>query len=172
MKANTSARPIGRSRGIRFLFTTLIAASPIYVRRTNRHAMGMNGDLVLALDDSEKLAALREVDLYRPWRSLDDKRRCLVCGRHITGRQIRFAVFADGSGPLRGHCPSSGCSSIPMDWALPRDAYPILRRMEDEAAQLLGDEKGADFRQQTLDEEAPANQKLPELAVQSSFYPH
>lgn len=90
----------------------------------------MEGDLILSLTDSEKLAALQEVDLHRPWRSLDDPRRCLVCGHRLTGRQIQIVVYLDGSGPLRARCPTPGCSAIPMDWALPRDAYPILWRME------------------------------------------
>ncbi|MEP6822053.1 MAG: hypothetical protein ABI946_06865 [Chthoniobacterales bacterium] len=85
---------------------------------------GMDGDLILPLDDQEKLAALREVDVHRSWRSLDDRRHCLVCGHDVGGRQIQIVVYADGSGPRRGRCPTGGCNSIPMDWALPRGAYP------------------------------------------------
>ncbi len=94
----------------------------------------MDGDLILSLGDQEKLAALREVDLYRQWHSLDEERRCLECGLPITGRQIQIVLYADGSGPLRGQCPTSKCSSIPMDWSLPRDADPIMRETEEAAA--------------------------------------
>lgn len=93
----------------------------------------MDGDLILSLDDTEKLAALQQVDLYRLWHSLNDQRRCLVCGHHITGRQIRIALFPDGTGPLRGICPTERCSSIPMDWALPKEAHPIMRKAEEAA---------------------------------------
>jgi hypothetical protein len=42
-----------------------------------------------ALSDSQKLDALRRLDQYREWHSLDDKRFCLVCGKIITGWQIQ-----------------------------------------------------------------------------------
>ncbi len=43
------------------------------------------------LADADKLNALRRLDQFREWRSLDDKRYCLVCGKIITGRQIQMA---------------------------------------------------------------------------------
>jgi hypothetical protein len=72
------------------------------------------------LADGDKLNALRRLDQFREWHSLDDKRYCLVCGKIITGRQIQVAATrGDGSQPL--NCPTERCSSIPMDWALPTD---------------------------------------------------
>ena len=44
--------------------------------------------LAVTLPDADKLDALRRVDQFRQWRSLDEKRFCLVCGKIITGRQI------------------------------------------------------------------------------------
>ena len=73
------------------------------------------------LTDADKLAALRLQDQFREWRSLDDERYCLVCGKIITGRQIRVAGSADGNGPPGLSCPTEQCNSIPMDWALPPD---------------------------------------------------
>ena len=73
------------------------------------------------LSDQEKLAALRKLDQFREWQSLDEKRYCLVCGKIITGRQIQIAAGTRGDGSLRLSCPTERCNSIPMDWALPTD---------------------------------------------------
>jgi hypothetical protein len=71
--------------------------------------------------DADKLDALQRLDQFRQWRSLDDKRYCLVCGKIITGRQIQVAGGRRGNGPLRLSCPTEQCNSIPMDWVLPTD---------------------------------------------------
>lgn len=78
--------------------------------------------------DNEQLEALRQLDQFRQWHSLDEKRYCLVCGELVTGRQIQVAGGTRGDGPLRLHCPTVGCNSIPMDWVLPTDE--ILARVE------------------------------------------
>jgi len=44
-----------------------------------------------ALSDSDKLDALRRLDQFREWYSLDDKRFCLVCGKIINGWQSQRA---------------------------------------------------------------------------------
>jgi hypothetical protein len=80
------------------------------------------------LSDGEKLEVLRQLDQFRQWRSLDDKRYCLVCGNLITGRQIQVAGGARSNGPLRLSCPTEMCNSIPMDWVLPTDE--ILAQVE------------------------------------------
>jgi hypothetical protein len=73
------------------------------------------------LSDVDKLDALRRLDQFREWHSLDDRRYCLVCGKIITGRQIQVAGGKRGDGPLRLSCPTERCNSIPMDWVLPTD---------------------------------------------------
>ena len=73
------------------------------------------------LADGDKLNALRRLDQFREWHSLDDNRYCLVCGKIITGRQIQVAGDASVDGLQRVNCPTERCSSIPMDWALPTD---------------------------------------------------
>ena len=73
------------------------------------------------LSDEEKLETLRRLDQFRQWRSLDEKRYCLVCGKIITGRQVRVMGGTRGNGPLRISCPTERCNSIPMDWVLPSD---------------------------------------------------
>jgi len=52
------------------------------------------------LSDNEKLEALRLLDQFRAWHSLDEKRYCLVCGKLITGRQIQLDGGTHGNGPL------------------------------------------------------------------------
>jgi hypothetical protein len=85
------------------------------------------------LSDVDKLDALRRLDQFRQWRSLDEKRYCLVCGKIITGRQIQVAGGTRGNGPLRLSCPTERCNSIPMDWVLPTDE--ILAKVEMMAAE-------------------------------------
>jgi len=85
------------------------------------------------LSDNEKLEALRLLDQFRAWHSLDEKRYCLVCGKLITGRQIQLDGGTHGNGPLGLNCPTVGCNSIPMDWVLPTDE--ILARVEMMAAE-------------------------------------
>ena len=80
------------------------------------------------LSDNEKLEALRLLDQFRAWHSLDEKRYCLVCGKLITGRQIQLNGGIHGNGPLQLNCPTVGCNSIPMDWVLTTDE--ILARVE------------------------------------------
>jgi hypothetical protein len=84
-----------------------------------KHASRVALISAINLSDEEKLGVLRRLDQFRDWHSLDDKRYCLVCGKIITGRQIKFAGGTRGNGPLRGNCPTERCHSIPMDWVLP-----------------------------------------------------
>src|SRR5437867_2280617 len=73
------------------------------------------------LSDGDKLEALRRLDQFRAWSSLDEKRYCLVCSKIITGKQILVKGGTRGNGPLRLSCPTERCHSIPMDWVLPTD---------------------------------------------------
>ncbi len=82
----------------------------------------------VTLSDADKLDALRRLDQFRQWRSLDEKRFCLVCGKIITGRQIQVEGGTRGNGSLRLSCPTERCNSIPMDWVLPTDE--ILAKVE------------------------------------------
>src|SRR5213596_2690983 len=82
----------------------------------------------IALSDADKLDALRRLDQFRQWGSLDEKRYCLVCGKIITCQQIQVAGGTRGNGPLRLSCPTVRCNSIPMDWVLPTDE--ILAKVE------------------------------------------
>jgi hypothetical protein len=87
----------------------------------------------MKLSDADKLAALRRLDQFRQWRSLEEKRYCLVCGKIITGQQIQVAGGTRGNGALRVSCPTERCNSIPMDWVMPTDE--ILAKVERMAAE-------------------------------------
>ena len=73
------------------------------------------------LAEKDKLSVLQRLDHFRAWRSLDEKRYCLVCSKIITGQQIQVIGGTRGTGPLRVICPTPDCHSIPMDWVLPPD---------------------------------------------------
>jgi hypothetical protein len=91
-------------------------------------SQGVALSIASRLSDDEKLEALRRLDQFRQWHSLDDKRYCLVCGTIVIGRQIQVAGGTRGNGPLRLSCPTERCNSIPMDWVLPTDE--ILAKVE------------------------------------------
>jgi hypothetical protein len=98
------------------------------------------------LSDAEKLEALRRLDLFRPWHSLDDKRYCLVCGKIITGKQIQVSGGTRGNGPLRIDCPTERCHSIPFDWVLPTDEIMAnLVRQEAEHSDVPAFDYAADY---------------------------
>ena len=88
---------------------------------------------VTRLSDDEKLETLRRLDQFRQWRSLDEKRYCLVCSKIIIGREIQVAGGTHGEGSLSISCPTERCNSIPMDWVLPTDE--ILARVQKMAAE-------------------------------------
>jgi hypothetical protein len=87
--------------------------------------LGMTGICSIRLSDEEKLNILRRVDQFRQWRSLDEKRYCLVCGEMITGRQILVIGDARGSAQLRLICPTEQCNAMPMEWVPPTEEVLI-----------------------------------------------
>jgi hypothetical protein len=77
------------------------------------------------LSDEEKLNILRRVDQFREWRSLDEKRHCLVCGEMITGRQIQSIGDTHGNAQLRLICPTERCDATPIEWVCPTEEVLI-----------------------------------------------
>ena len=61
----------------------------------------------LKLSEQEKLEALQRLDRFRKWRSLDEKRYCLVCSNIITGREIHIMGGTRGTGPASSLRPCS-----------------------------------------------------------------
>jgi hypothetical protein len=70
----------------------------------------------LALSSDDKLDALRHVDEFRFWHSLDDERWCKRCQETITGRQILVLERSGTRGGMRLQCPTPGCASAPSEW--------------------------------------------------------
>ena len=95
----------------------------------------------IKFSEREKLEVLQRLDHYRKWRSLQEKRYCLVCGKIIAGHDIQVIGGTRGTGPLRVICSTHGCHSIPMDWVLPTDE--VLAKIADgPAAAASSDQRG------------------------------
>jgi len=61
----------------------------------------------------DKLAILRANDPFRYWKSLEDKRVCLLCECSFTGYDV--VVSGDDASP-EVHCPTRGCRSHVDQW--------------------------------------------------------
>jgi hypothetical protein len=77
----------------------------------------------LTLTPEAKLDALRHLDEFHFWHSLDDVRICQHCHQRIAGWQIEVVELADTGGALRLQCPTSDCESLPGEWIY---ADPVL----------------------------------------------
>jgi hypothetical protein len=69
--------------------------------------------------DEEKLRILQRYDLANPWLSLDERRRCTVCGKIISGHEVQVIGRPQQNEPLRVACPTKHCCSLPLDWITP-----------------------------------------------------
>ena len=118
---------------VRFRLIRESTARPI-VRLLSPHVICpvMTWSPPIKLSDADKLDVLCRLDQFRQWRSLEEKRYCLVCGKIITGRQIQLTGGTRGNGALRLGCPTERCNSIPMDWVMPTDE--ILAKVEERMA--------------------------------------
>jgi hypothetical protein len=86
-----------------------------------KDGFAVSGLSSIMLSDEEKLDIVRRLDQFRQWRSLDQKRYCLVCGEMITGREIQVIESACGETPLRIVCPTKHCDAVPIEWVLPTE---------------------------------------------------
>lgn len=71
--------------------------------------------------DFRKLQILRQQDTARTWRSLDDKRVCVLCGNEFRGRDIHLQVE---HGHVSCQCPSNGCRGTLKHFVFPGN--PLL----------------------------------------------
>jgi hypothetical protein len=76
----------------------------------------MNNSLPLELVPEDKLDALRYLDEFRFWYSLDDQRRCQRCHRVLTGNQIEVLELHGTRGRMQLRCPTVGCDSTSSEW--------------------------------------------------------
>lgn len=91
---------------------------------------------VLNLSPTERLDALRKLDIFHRWESVGDKRLCRRCGKIITGWEIRILGARKGGEAAHLECPSEGCLAVPLDWIMidpsqekaPSSRFQIRRR--------------------------------------------
>jgi hypothetical protein len=94
---------------------------PEMIRLARTDALNHDDFIVSAqppLSTEEKLGLLKQLDRWRGWTSLDDKRLCLGCGRLFSGHEVAF-LSSGSDNSTEAHCPTDGCQSIPLDWILP-----------------------------------------------------
>ena len=96
-----------------------------------KDGFAVSGLSSIMLSDEEKLDIMRRLDQFRQWRSLDQKRYCLVCGEMITGREIQVIESACGETPLRIVCPTKHCDAMLIEWVLPTEDVLIKIAMVD-----------------------------------------
>ena len=80
--------------------------------------------VALHLESEKRLSILCAGDELRLWSSLDDQRRCTVCKKTFSGRQVEIRRLTNGKYELR--CPTKGCNSSPKQWE-----YPETPRVSD-----------------------------------------
>lgn len=62
--------------------------------------------------DEKRLALLNEMQPTRPWRSLAEKRHCVICDKRFTGREVLVRWSRHRN--IRLACPH--CESAPALW--------------------------------------------------------
>lgn len=72
---------------------------------------------VTDISPAERLRLVREIDIFHPWQSLDEKRYCRRCGETFRGHAIKIVLARDGTG-YRLECPTEGCPSVPIEWII------------------------------------------------------
>jgi hypothetical protein len=72
----------------------------------------------LDLSLEERLQALRRLDIFHPWESVDERRLCRRCREIINGRQIKIWSDRPGGEPAHLECPSKGCLAVPLEWIM------------------------------------------------------
>ena len=116
------------------------AVHPIVPISGYRHGPPVREPSPLHLSPEDKLDALRKLDEFLFWHSLDDVRFCTECQRSITGWQVQVIESNGTRGRLHLQCPTEGCTSLPSQWV---DGDPIR------AAALRSDAGSFDLRQST-----------------------
>src|ERR1700730_4612646 len=106
---------------VRILLIARSVGRPIVETKETDTSFAMSLLDGIILSDTDKLEVLQRLDKFRKWNSLDAKRYCFWCSKIITGHEIKLIGGTRGTGQLRISCPTKGCHSIPMDWALPTD---------------------------------------------------
>jgi hypothetical protein len=75
----------------------------------------------MKIQATDKLAILQANDHFRDWRTLDDKRVCVLCDRQFTGHDV---LVATAGKEVHLHCPTHNCKSGVHHWVYPGN--PLL----------------------------------------------
>jgi hypothetical protein len=99
---------------IRIFLTRQSSSSPIAGDQTLfKHGGTMNW---LRQSTDDRLDILRVHDHFHEWRSLDDQRVCVVCGRTFSGHEVE--ISQDGK-EFKLNCPTRDCPSKIHQWIYP-----------------------------------------------------
>ncbi|HMJ06416.1 MAG TPA: hypothetical protein VK474_09205 [Chthoniobacterales bacterium] len=92
------------------------------------------------LFSEDRLDALRKGDPAHSWRSLDDRRSCILCEKTFSGRAVEISISAQGRVRLR--CPSESCPGTPHEWVHPGNPLVSQKAWRDWSRLLDADETG------------------------------
>jgi hypothetical protein len=99
----------------------------------------MSTSAPLQLPPPDKLDALRYLDEFHFWHSLDEERVCRRCGQTITGWQILVFERQGTRGAMRLQCPTPSCVSRPGDWVYANPVQAARLRGKADAERLSKD---------------------------------
>ena len=77
-----------------------------------------------AISPAKKLRLLRQLDVFHPWESLEEKRFCRRCGETFSGSEISVVGAQHGTS-YRLECPTKGCPSVPIEWIIVSSETPV-----------------------------------------------
>jgi hypothetical protein len=69
---------------------------------------------------TDRLEVLRVNDHFHEWRSLDDHRVCVVCGRVFSGHEVEISQEGE---EFKLSCPTTDCSSGIHQWVYPENHH-------------------------------------------------
>lgn len=105
-------------------------SAPIVQAGAVGETLCMSASIPLRLAPEDKLDALRHLDEFHYWHSLDDERLCQRCKRTITGRQIVVIELQGTRGRVRLQCPTVGCVSTVSEWVYANPVRAARQRAE------------------------------------------
>ena len=110
---------------IRIFLTSQSSFSPIVGDQTLfEHGEAMNWP---RQPTDDRLDILRLHDHFHEWRSLDDQRVCVVCGRTFSGHEVE--ISQDGN-EFKLNCPTRDCSSKIHQWVYPERHHLSATNLE------------------------------------------
>jgi len=78
------------------------------------------GEMNWSRQPTDRLDILRANDHFHEWRSLDDNRVCVVCGRVFSGHEVE--ISQEGK-EFKLNCPTNQCRSGIHQWVYPENQH-------------------------------------------------